>query len=60
MANRKRGVQYTQGEEPAFLKRMKEQAGFKAGPTIDTKREELQQDCDSDHKLSDDEMPQVG
>ena len=59
MSRQKRGVQYVQQDEPAFLKRMKQQAGYKEGPTVDTKREDLQQrDPDSDTE-KDEEMPQV-
>lgn len=59
MSRQKRGVQYMQQEEPAFLKRMKQQAGFKEGPTIDTKRQEMdKRESDSDSDI-DDEKPQV-
>ena len=59
MSRQKRGVQYVQQDEPAFLKRMKQQAGYKEGPTVDTKREDLQQrDSDSDTE-KDEEKPQV-
>ena len=59
MSRQKRGVQYVQQDEPAFLKRMKQQAGYKKGPTVDTKREDLQQrDSDSDTE-KDEEKPQV-
>ena len=59
MSRQKRGVQYVQQDEPAFLKRMKQQAGYKEGPTVDTIREDLQQrDSDSDTE-KDEEKPQV-
>ena len=32
-----RGVQYVQNEEPAFIRQMKEKAGYKEGPNIDSK-----------------------
>lgn len=37
----RRNVSYVKPSEPAFLKRLKERVGFKEGPTIETKREEL-------------------
>lgn len=56
---KKRGVQYVTQDEPAFLKRMKQQAGYKEGPTIDNKREELpERDSDSDTEAAD-EKPLV-
>ena len=59
MSCQKRGVQYVQQDEPAFLKRMKQQAGYKEGLTVDTKRADLQQrDSDSDSE-KDEEKPQV-
>lgn len=60
MSNKKRGISYIKNEEPAFLKRMKEQAGFKEGPTVDTKRERLEERADDDSDTEkDDEKPQV-
>lgn len=44
-------------DEPAFITRMKEAAGYKEGPTVDTKREALSYDEDDDER--DDEEPQV-
>lgn len=44
--------------EPAFIARMKEQAGYKEGPSVDTKREALAFD-DEDSDDHDDEQPQV-
>lgn len=59
MSRQKRGVQYIQQDEPAFLKRMKQQAGYKEGPTIDSKRQQMpEQNSDSDTD-GDDEKPQV-
>lgn len=37
MSKRKRNVAYLQPEEPAFIARMKAAAGYKEGPTVDTK-----------------------
>ncbi|KRT79548.1 hypothetical protein AMK59_7096 [Oryctes borbonicus] len=37
----KRNVTYIKPEEPAFLKKIKEQVGYTEGPTVNTKRENL-------------------
>ncbi|KAI4470802.1 hypothetical protein MML48_1g03707 [Holotrichia oblita] len=37
----KRNVTYTKPEVPAFLRAIKEQAGYTEGPTVDTKRQKL-------------------
>lgn len=39
----KRNVAYIKPQEPEFLRRLKEQVGYKEGPTVDTKREQLPQ-----------------
>ncbi|KAL1456677.1 hypothetical protein WDU94_001389 [Cyamophila willieti] len=41
MSRKKHNISYIKPEEPAFLRRLKEEAGFVEGPTVDTKREEL-------------------
>lgn len=33
----KRNITYVKPEEPSFLKKIKEQVGYKEGPTVDTK-----------------------
>lgn len=33
----KRHITYIKPEEPSFLKKLKQQAGYKEGPTVDTK-----------------------
>ena len=37
MANRKRGVNYVQQDEPSFITQFKQKVGYKEGPNIDTK-----------------------
>lgn len=56
----KRNIAYIKPEDPNFLKRIKQQIGYKEGPTVDTKKEELHYDS-SDYEKSDaeDEQPQV-
>ncbi|KAM7072525.1 uncharacterized protein KIAA1143 homolog [Acridotheres tristis] len=50
-------VSYVRPAEPAFLSRFKWQVGYREGPTVDTKREQLPPvDDDSDKE---DEQPQV-
>ncbi|XP_014733917.1 PREDICTED: uncharacterized protein KIAA1143 homolog [Sturnus vulgaris] len=56
MSKRKQ-VSYVRPAEPAFLSRFKCQVGYREGPTVDTKREQLPPvDDDSDKE---DEQPQV-
>ena len=57
MSRQKRGIQYIKNDEPAFLKRMKQQAGYKEGDTVETKRQELE--INSDDSDKEDEKPQV-
>ncbi|KAA0703547.1 hypothetical protein E1301_Tti014216 [Triplophysa tibetana] len=58
--SKKGNVSWVKPAEPSFLKKFKEDVGFKEGPTVDTKRLEMPQ-CDGDSGDSDreDEMPQV-
>ncbi|XP_063911148.1 uncharacterized protein KIAA1143 homolog [Zophobas morio] len=48
----KRNITYTKPEEPEFLKKIKQQAGYKEGPTVATKSEQLgpaeDLDCDEE------------
>lgn len=37
MSKRKRNVAFLKPDEPAFITRMKAAAGYKEGPTVDTK-----------------------
>ncbi|KAL8165524.1 UNVERIFIED_CONTAM: hypothetical protein K2H54_046798 [Gekko kuhli] len=54
-------VSYVKPAEPAFLSRFKEQVGYREGPTVDTKKEQLPvtEDDDNDESDKDDEQPQV-
>ncbi|KAK9496845.1 hypothetical protein O3M35_012934 [Rhynocoris fuscipes] len=54
----KKSVSYIKPEEPAFLARLKQQVGYKEGPTVHTKREELPTWSSSDESDSEDQ-PQV-
>lgn len=55
-----RNISYVKPSEPAFLKRLKEQVGFKEGPTIETKKEILPtNEDDKDEDERDDELPVV-
>ncbi|XP_007899865.1 uncharacterized protein KIAA1143 homolog [Callorhinchus milii] len=60
MSKRKSGgVSYVKPAEPAFLRRFKQEVGFKEGPTVETKRQQLPEDNDSGQSDGDDEQPQV-
>lgn len=56
----KRNVAFIKPDEPSFLKRMKEQIGYKEGPTVETKRQNLERnDNDDSDQDFDDDNPQV-
>lgn len=54
----KRNVAFIKPKEPAFLARLKEQVGFKEGPTVDTKRESLPE-YNSDDSEGEDQQPVI-
>nr|AAH66704.1 Zgc:77056 protein [Danio rerio] len=58
--SKKGNVSWVKPAEPSFLKKFKNDVGFKEGPTVETKKEQMPQ-CDDDSGDSDreDEMPQV-
>ncbi|KAI5606610.1 hypothetical protein C0J50_2109, partial [Silurus asotus] len=60
MSKKKGNVSWVKPSEPSFLRKFKNDIGYKEGPTVETKRQELPQ-CDGDSGDSDqeDEMPQV-
>ncbi|XP_070494480.1 uncharacterized protein KIAA1143 [Chironomus tepperi] len=59
----KRNVAFIKPEEPAFLKRMKQQIGYQEPDTVEAKRGPIQNvgssDEDEDYEERDDEKPQV-
>ncbi|XP_054290760.1 uncharacterized protein KIAA1143 homolog [Macrosteles quadrilineatus] len=59
MSNKKRNVAYIKPDEPAFLARLKKEAGFVEGPTIDTKREDLPELSDEERDDTAEESPVV-
>ncbi|KAA8579052.1 hypothetical protein FQN60_016743, partial [Etheostoma spectabile] len=56
--NKASGVSWVKPAEPSFLKKFKEDVGYKEGPTVDTKRQVMPtlDDSGSDRE---DELPQV-
>ncbi|XP_060778263.1 uncharacterized protein KIAA1143 homolog [Neoarius graeffei] len=58
--NKKGNVSWVKPSEPSFLRKFKTDIGYKEGPTVETKRQELPQ-CAEDGGDSDreDELPQV-
>ncbi|OXA47092.1 uncharacterized protein KIAA1143 homolog [Folsomia candida] len=56
---KKQPVSFINPAEPAFIRRMKEQLGYKEGPNIDTKREELEKATIADEIDREDELPTV-
>uniref|UniRef100_UPI00398EB1FD uncharacterized protein KIAA1143 homolog n=1 Tax=Pristiophorus japonicus TaxID=55135 RepID=UPI00398EB1FD len=58
--SKKNNISYVKPAEPAFIRRFKEDVGYKAGPTVDSKRQQLAPvDSDSGQSDTEDEMPQV-
>ncbi|KAJ8354303.1 hypothetical protein SKAU_G00218700 [Synaphobranchus kaupii] len=58
--SKKTNVSWIKPAEPSFLRKFKNDVGFKEGPTVDTKREELPKfDDDSGDSDREDEKPQV-
>ncbi|KAL0111662.1 hypothetical protein PUN28_013091 [Cardiocondyla obscurior] len=59
MSRKKHNISYIKPDEPKFLRELKEQIGYKEGPTIDTKRETLEQLSDDEKEELNDEKPVV-
>uniref|UniRef100_A0A8B9SB73 KIAA1143 n=1 Tax=Apteryx owenii TaxID=8824 RepID=A0A8B9SB73_APTOW len=59
--SKKTQVSYVRPAEPAFLSRFKRQVGYREGPTVETKREQLPLPDDDSENGGDkeDEQPQV-
>ncbi|XP_032092917.1 uncharacterized protein KIAA1143 homolog isoform X3 [Thamnophis elegans] len=57
--SKKNQVSYVKPDEPAFLSRFKERIGYREGPTVDTKREQLPAPEDDSGSDKEDEQPQV-
>ncbi|XP_030372132.1 uncharacterized protein KIAA1143 homolog [Scaptodrosophila lebanonensis] len=62
--SKRNNITYVKPQEPSFLAKLKAEIGFKEGPTVDTKRQRLDQDAhDSDsgeeRPERDDEQPQI-
>ncbi|XP_078043410.1 uncharacterized protein KIAA1143 homolog [Augochlora pura] len=59
MSRKKHNVSYIKPDEPKFLRELKERAGYKEGPTIDTKREVLPEYSDDEKEEPMEEQPVV-
>ncbi|XP_016374905.1 uncharacterized protein KIAA1143 homolog [Sinocyclocheilus rhinocerous] len=58
--SKKGNVSWVKPAEPSFLKKFKNDVGFKEGPTVETKKQQMPQfDDDSADSDREDEMPQV-
>ncbi|XP_016088220.1 uncharacterized protein KIAA1143 homolog [Sinocyclocheilus grahami] len=58
--SKKGNVSWVKPAEPSFLKKFKNDVGFKEGPTVETKKQQTPQvDDDSADSDREDEMPQV-
>ncbi|KAK6491678.1 hypothetical protein HHUSO_G3811 [Huso huso] len=57
--SRKCNVSWVKPTEPAFLKKFKNDVGYKEGPTVDTKRQDMPVVDDNGDSDREDELPQV-
>ncbi|XP_048415854.1 uncharacterized protein KIAA1143 homolog [Stegostoma tigrinum] len=58
--SKRSNISYVKPAEPAFLRKFKEDVGYKSGPTVETKRQQLTPvDSDSGPSDLEDEQPQV-
>lgn len=57
--NKASGVSWVKPAEPSFLKKFKKDVGYKEGPTVDTKRQEMPTLDDDSGSDREDELPQV-
>uniref|UniRef100_A0A3P8SBC1 Zgc:77056 n=1 Tax=Amphiprion percula TaxID=161767 RepID=A0A3P8SBC1_AMPPE len=57
--NKASGVAWVKPAEPSFLKKFKSDAGYKEGPNVDTKRQEMPTLDDDSGSDKEDELPQV-
>ncbi|XP_070151808.1 uncharacterized protein KIAA1143 homolog [Polyergus mexicanus] len=59
MSRKKHNISYIKPNEPKFLRELKQQIGYKEGPTVDTKREVLPEASDDEKEELTDEKPVV-
>ncbi|KAI3361504.1 hypothetical protein L3Q82_013656, partial [Scortum barcoo] len=57
--NKASGVSWVKPAEPTFLKKFKSDVGYKEGPTVDTKRQQMPTLDDDSGSDREDELPQV-
>ncbi|XP_044065351.1 uncharacterized protein KIAA1143 homolog [Siniperca chuatsi] len=57
--NKASGVSWVKPAEPSFLKKFKNDVGYKEGPTVDTKRQAMPTLDDDSGSDREDELPQV-
>ncbi|CAJ1061401.1 uncharacterized protein KIAA1143 homolog [Xyrichtys novacula] len=57
--NKASGVSWVKPAEPSFLKKFKNDVGYKEGPTVDTKRQAMPTLDDDSGSDQEDELPQV-
>ncbi|CAD6213486.1 GSCOCG00004094001-RA-CDS [Cotesia congregata] len=59
MSRKKHNIAYIKPEEPKFIRDLKAQIGFKEGPDVNTKRQELSEGEEEDFEDRGEEKPQV-
>lgn len=55
----KRNIGYIKQDDPPFVRQFKEKVGYKEGPSVDTKREQLQRPGSDEEDNFEDEKPTV-
>ncbi|KAL7307069.1 hypothetical protein TKK_0000808 [Trichogramma kaykai] len=58
-SRKKHNINFTKPAEPAFITRMKKEAGYVEGPSVETKKEQLPEFNEDDFQVKDDEKPVV-
>ncbi|XP_057333935.1 uncharacterized protein KIAA1143 homolog [Microplitis mediator] len=59
MSKKKHSIAYIKPQEPKFIRELKAQIGFKEGPDVNTKRQELSEGEDEDFEDHIEEKPTV-
>lgn len=57
--SKRHNIAYVKPTEPTFIRQLKEQIGYKEGPTVDTKREDIGHVDEDDLQDTEEEQPQV-
>ncbi|KAH8398828.1 hypothetical protein KR222_008354 [Zaprionus bogoriensis] len=56
--SKRNNITYVKPQEPSFLAKLKAEIGYKEGPTVDTKRQKLEERDDDDYDSSEEQRPE--